>query len=169
MANWYTFGIESPLPMILTLNINTAVGPTSVFFLAWKKSGRESLFLPIFRFFHGQNEIFTCVFFGFFHFFHARNWFSRANFWFSSRPKKLFHAQKNENFHGHFFRPKTAVQQPCKNQFAKRSELGSGVNWVVSGARICTKKWPCNSWEKKEREAPRKKKGRPALWEKRLA
>ena len=30
MANWYTFGIEFFLPMILTLSINTAVGFTSL-------------------------------------------------------------------------------------------------------------------------------------------
>ena len=158
--------------MYVLFRLNT---PLVSVFLREKNRGRERLFLPLFRFFHGQNEIFTCVFFGFFHFFHARNWFSRANFWLSSRPKKLFHGQKNENFHGQYFcftgtflAQKTATQKPCKNQCAKHSELGSGVNWVVSGARIFTKKRPCKSWGKKERSAT-KKKGRPALGEKRLA
>ena len=70
-------------------------------------------------------------------------------------------------FTGTFFRPKTASQQPCKKQCAKRSELVSGVNWVFSGARIFMLKRPCNSGEK--RSAKRHKKGRPALGEKRLA
>ena len=62
---------------------------SSVFFFGReKKSGRESLFLPIFRFFHGQNFIFTCTFFGFFMFFHAQFFFSRALFHFFSRAKK---------------------------------------------------------------------------------
>ena len=73
------------------------------FFGREKKSGRERLFLPVFRFFHGQNLLFTPIFFGFFNFFHARIFFSRALFVFFSRAKKRFHGQKFENFHGHLF------------------------------------------------------------------
>ena len=70
------------------------------FFGREKKSGRESLFLALFLFFHGQNAFFTPVFFDFFNFFHARIFFSRANFWFFARAKNRFHGQKSENFHG---------------------------------------------------------------------
>ena len=71
----------------------------SVLFLGVKKkSGREGLFLPVFRFFHVQNLLFTVIFFGFFDFFHACNFFSRALFGFFSRAKKRFHGQKCSEF-----------------------------------------------------------------------
>ena len=74
------------------------------FFLGVKTiTGVKALFWALFGFFHGQKWIFTPVFFGFFHFFHARILISRANFRFFSRAKNLFHGQKYENFHGQNF------------------------------------------------------------------
>ena len=135
------------------------------FFLGVKKKvGVKAFFCRFFDFFTGKMRFSRVCFSVFFTFFTRVIGFHGQIFDFLHAQKNFFTPKKMRIFtgifffHGHFFRPKTAVQQPCKNQFAKRSELGSGVNWVVSGARICTKKWPCNSWEKKEREAPRKKK-----------
>ena len=129
------------------------------FFLGVKKKvGVKAFFSRFFDFFTGKMRFSRVCFSVFFTFFTRVIFFHGQIFDFLHAQKNFFTPKKWEFsraffcFHGHFFRQKTAPQQPSKNQF------GSGVNWVVSGARICTKKRPWNPWEKKEREAPRKKK-----------